>query len=107
MPTYQLRAVVYLDNKNECYKKIVIINQKPQGPLQSLVNSLHIPKPSPFKTSNNCCPSPYCHQAIMHPIKTKELLCMSEIADLNELNWGHWKNPPRLKSSSIRIFLLH
>jgi hypothetical protein len=82
MPTYQLRAVVYLDKQNECYKKIVIINQKPQGPLQSLVRSLHIPKPSPFKTPSNCCPSPYCHQAIMHPIKTKELLCMNEIADL-------------------------
>ena len=25
MPTYQLRAVVYLDKRNDCYKKIVII----------------------------------------------------------------------------------
>jgi hypothetical protein len=80
--TYQLSSVVYLDNKNECYKKIVIINQKPQGSLQSLVRSLHIPKPSPFKTPNNCCPSPYCHQVIMHPNKPNELLCMNEIADL-------------------------
>lgn len=82
MPTYQLRAVVYLDKRNDCYKKIVIINQKPQGPLQTLVRSLHIPKPSPFTTYNNCCPSPYCHQAIMHPTKSNELLCMNEIADL-------------------------
>ena len=82
MPTYQLRAVVYLDKRNDCYKKIVIINQKPQGPLQTLVRSLHIPKPSPFTTYNNCSPSPYCHQAIMHPTKPKEFLCMNEIADL-------------------------
>ena len=31
MPTYQLRAVVYLDNKNECYKKNSYYKSKAAG----------------------------------------------------------------------------
>ena len=49
MPTYQLQSYVYLDSYNECYKKIIIINTMPIGPLQNLIKTLQNKKVSPFK----------------------------------------------------------
>ena len=82
MPTYQLSSYIYLDQLNECYKKIVIINQKPTGALQSLIKTIHSPKVSPFKATSACCPESYCIHAILNPLSTTELLCMEQIGDL-------------------------
>ena len=82
MPTYQLSSSIYLDQYNECYKKIVIINQKPTGALLSLIRTIHSDKVSPFKATSPCCPEPYCLLAILNPLVTTELLCMDQIGDL-------------------------
>ena len=82
MPTYQLSSYIYLDQIHECYKKIVIINQKPTGALQPLIKMIHSPKVSPFKMTSPCCPEPYCILAILNPLSTNELLCMDQIGDL-------------------------
>jgi len=81
MPTYQLSSQVYLDSVDECYKKIIIINMMPTGPLHTLIRQIHNKKLSPFQSNQGCCaPSP-CLFAIQHP-QTKNLLCMKDIAVL-------------------------
>jgi hypothetical protein len=81
MNTYQLSTHIYLDSIAECYKKIIIINQMPKGPLQSYIRTIQNKKLSPFQSNSNCCPEPACLFAILNP-KTGGLLCMNEIATL-------------------------
>ena len=81
MPTYQLSAHIYLDSIDQCYKKIIIINQKPLGALQAHIRTLQNKKLSPFQSNSNCCPEPACLLAILNP-HTGDLLCMNEIATL-------------------------
>ena len=82
MATYQLSSYIYLDTYNECYKKIVIINQNPGNPLQTLVKRIPNRKPSAFKGNSNCCPVPSCIFAILNPMDTSTLLCVQDIANL-------------------------
>ena len=77
MPTYQLSAAIYLENEN--YRKIIVINEKPQGDLQTLVKNLPNIKNSPFQSNIPCNP---CILGILNPNNTSELLCFTEIAYL-------------------------
>ena len=80
--TYQLSAHIYLDSVDQCYKKIIVINTMPKGPLRPLIKTLHNKKLSPFKSNSNCCCSePACLLAILNP-QTHSLLCMKDIATL-------------------------
>ena len=81
MPTYQLSTHVYLDSRDQCYKKIIIINIRPVGALQNLIRQIQNKKLSPFQQTSPCCPDPHCLYAIKHP-NTGELLCMKDIAVL-------------------------
>ncbi len=81
MPTYQLSSHVYLDSRDQCYKKIIVINMKPIGALQNLIRQVQNKKLSPFQQISPCCPAPPCLYAIKHP-NTGELLCMKDIAVL-------------------------
>lgn len=82
MPTYQLSAYVYLNSCDECYQKIVIINEMPIGPLKSLIKTIPNKKLSPFQSHSNCCPIPPCIFGILHPQDHSKLICMKDIADL-------------------------
>lgn len=44
----------YLDTYNQCYKNIVILNLKPQGPLANLVRYVKFPPLSEFKQTGTC-----------------------------------------------------
>ena len=77
MPTYQLSTAIYLEN--EQYRKIIVINEKPQGNLQTLVKSLPNIKNSPFQSNIPCSP---CTHGILNPNNTSELLCFNDIAYL-------------------------
>lgn len=88
MPTYQLSAHVYLDSRDECYKKIITINTKPTGPLNTLIRQIQHKKLSPFQQTSPCCPAPHCLYAIKHP-QTGELLCMRDIAVLFSFLTSH------------------
>ena len=81
MPTYQLSTHVYLDSRDQCYKKIIIINMKPVGLLQTLIRQIQNKKLSPFQSKSGCCAPNPCLFAIKHP-QTGNLLCMKDIAVL-------------------------
>ena len=63
--TFSLFSQPYLDTYNQCYKNIVVINVKPQGPLGELVRFVKFPKLSEFKQTGPCSPIKDCGYALM------------------------------------------
>tara|TARA_Y100000816_G_C26025778_1_gene536805 strand:- start:178 stop:525 length:348 start_codon:yes stop_codon:yes gene_type:complete len=80
---YAIRKQVYYDKFTKCYKKILVINIKPSGPLQNFIKVIKPSPPSPFQAEaemNQCCQSNSCMYAIKYPNK-EELYCATKIAD--------------------------
>jgi hypothetical protein len=63
--TVSLFSQAYLDTYNQCYKNIVVINLKPQGPLKDLVRFVKFSQSSEFKDSGPCSPLKECGFALM------------------------------------------
>ncbi|MEX0595855.1 MAG: hypothetical protein WD512_05075 [Candidatus Paceibacterota bacterium] len=63
--TVSLFSQPYLDTYNQCYKNIVVVNLKPQGPLGNLVKFTKFPPLSEFKQSAPCSPLKDCGYAII------------------------------------------
>ena len=82
MPLYKISSTLYLDKFNECYKTIITINDKPDGPLGNHVKSIQRNKLSPFDETNNCCNKPSCYNAIYNLYNSKSLLCIDDLTDL-------------------------
>ena len=82
MPFYKISSVVYLDKINECYKTIVVIDNKPEGPLKKYVKSVVRNKLSPFDDDNNCCIRKPCYNVIYNLNNDSELLCLENMMDL-------------------------
>lgn len=62
--TVSLFSQPYLDTYNQCYKNIVVINMKPQGPLNELVKFVKFPRLSEFKQPGPCNPIKECGYAL-------------------------------------------
>ena len=63
--TVSLFSQPYLDTYNKCYKNIVVVNLKPQGPLAQLVRFVKFPPLSEFKQQGPCSPIKQCGYALM------------------------------------------
>ena len=63
--TVSLFSQPYLDTYNQCYKNIVVVNLKPQGPLGELVRFVKFPPLSEFKQPGPCSPLKDCGYAII------------------------------------------
>jgi len=63
--TVSLFSQPYLDTYNQCYKNIIVVNLKPQGPLGELVRFVKFPPLSEFKQPGPCSPLKDCGFAIM------------------------------------------
>lgn len=63
--TVSLFSQPYLDTYNQCYKNIVVVNLKPQGPLGDLVRFVKFPPLSEFKQPGPCNPLNDCGYALM------------------------------------------
>lgn len=63
--TVSLFSQPYLDTYNQCYKNIVVVNLKPQGPLGQLVRLVKFLPLSQFKEPGPCSPLKDCGYAIM------------------------------------------
>ena len=55
---YTISMTPYYDERNQCYKNILIINTMPSAPFNSIVKQINMPKLSEFQTYDNCC-SPF------------------------------------------------
>jgi len=63
--TVSLFSQPFLDTYNQCYKNIVVLNLKPQGPLADLVTFVKFPPLSEFKQPGPCSPLKQCGYALM------------------------------------------
>ncbi|MFY7730793.1 MAG: hypothetical protein ACOVRN_14825 [Flavobacterium sp.] len=63
--TVSLFSQPYLDTYNQCYKNIVVVNLKPQGPLGEIVRFVKFPPLSEFKQATPCNPLKDCGYALM------------------------------------------
>ena len=77
--SYSINSQIYYNSIEQCYRKIVVIDRKPQGPLQNIVRTLHTPKLSPFQESSPCCPINRCIQAIYDPNDPSRLLSLESL----------------------------
>jgi hypothetical protein len=63
--TVSLFSQPYLDRINQCYKNIVTLNLRPQGPLDELVKFIKFPQLSEFKQQGSCNKIKQCGYALM------------------------------------------
>ncbi len=63
--TVSLFSQPFLDTYNQCYKNIVVVNMKPQGPLADLVRFIKFPPLSEFKQPGPCSPLKQCGYALV------------------------------------------
>lgn len=88
--TVSLFSQPYLDTYNQCYKNIVVVNFKPQGPLGDIVRLVKFPPLSEFKYPAPCSPLKDCGFAILSLRRCNyncgkfgsDLMVVDEIPDL-------------------------
>ena len=80
MKIYALTTQPYYCSINRCYRKILVLNQKPDGPLYNISRRINPPKLSPFKERPICCDTPTCIWAIKSlENNCDNLLCVEEL----------------------------
>ena len=82
MTLYKFSIIVYYDNKNQCYKNIIVIDKMPEGPLKLHVRLEKLEKVSPFNISSSCNPQYPCRYLIF-----KDLNCMYNPLIAEEADW--------------------
>ena len=68
--TFTITTQPYLDKSswdNQCYKNILMVNVVPDGPLNSLVRRLQLPRLSPFQTGGPCNQTQQCGLVLLNP----------------------------------------
>jgi hypothetical protein len=80
---YQLTSEVWLDQQNECYKKVIVITPPPKEPaLIAITKLLPRVRLSPFKERSPCCPNNNCLHVVMNPNSCCEMLCVENLVIL-------------------------
>ena len=75
---YVLYLEPYLDTINKTYKKIITINNNPDGPLKNYVKHFNAPKLSPFKSNENQS----CKYGIISFLDNNEFMTVNETSEL-------------------------
>jgi len=77
---YQLKAEVYLDKYNECYKKVIVLSPPPKdNALKQITKLVNREKLSPFQERSPCCPEDQCYYIVLNPKNMCEFLCVNQI----------------------------
>ena len=83
MTVYKVKSEVYLDRRNECYKKIIVIEPNPNdAALNNIIKIISRPRLSIFQEFSPCCQQPNCFPAVMDPNNTSEFLTVDNIDKL-------------------------
>ena len=83
MTIYKVKAEVYLDKRNECYKKIIVIEPDPNDPtINNIIKKISRTRLSEFQEFSPCCPMPNCYPAVMDPTNISEFLSINNIDKL-------------------------
>ena len=77
---YQLTSEVWLDQQNQCYKKVIVITPPPTDPALVAITTLRPRiRLSTFKEPSPCCPKNNCLYVIMNPTNPCEMLCVEDL----------------------------
>jgi hypothetical protein len=77
---YQLKAEVYLDRHDECYKKVIVISPAPKDPqLRKISKLINRERLSIFQERSPCCPQDQCYYVILNPKNLCDFLCVDQI----------------------------
>lgn len=83
--SFALFSQPYLDRINQCYKNVVVVNNKPAGPLGKYVKRTQFPILSPFKQPGLCSQTEKCGLVLTSISDNKccrELMTVDEVPDL-------------------------
>jgi hypothetical protein len=78
---YTLYSITYLDTYEKCYKKIITINNLPEGPLKNFVKQITLPKLNDADIDTPCCPREKCVYALYN-YNTNHLMSVDEFPNL-------------------------
>jgi hypothetical protein len=76
---YTLSGNPYYDPYLQCYRKIIVINREPEGPLRKICTRIKNTPLSPFKTPSVCCPQETCIWVIGTQFN---YMCVDELPNL-------------------------
>ncbi len=83
MPTYKISTEIYLDKRNECYKKILTISPDPNdNSIKYIIKKISRTKLSEFEGFCPCDTKPACFNAILNPDNTSEFLNVENVEQL-------------------------
>lgn len=77
---YTLSGNPYYDPYLQCYKKILVLNKEPVGPLRQISCRIQNIPLSPFKARSVCCPQPNCIWALGS--NKNDLYCVDELPNV-------------------------
>lgn len=60
MVLYKFSVIVYYDHYNQCYKNVICVDKKPEGPLKDYVRQEKLERLSPFNVCTPCNPEKKC-----------------------------------------------
>jgi hypothetical protein len=90
--TVSLFSQPYLDTVNHCYKNIVVVNIRPQGPLADFIRFVKFPSLSEFNQSSPCNNVKQCgyallafngdHNCCLSKCRDGDLMTVDQIPDL-------------------------
>jgi hypothetical protein len=80
---YQIKAEVYLDRRDECYKKVIVISPPPNDPqLRKISKLVNRERLSSFQERSPCCQQDQCYYVILNPNNLCDFLCVDQIGIL-------------------------
>jgi len=79
---YTLNSEIYLDKFNKCYKKIITINDTPDGPLKEYTKMIPNNKLSPFQENSCQCNEKKCFYTLTSLQNKNDLMLIDELPNL-------------------------
>ena len=80
MTIHKLHSYIHLDSINKCYKKIIIVNNKPSDThFSNIIKTIARKKNSKYQDIYCCDRPPHCVHTILNPNNTNEYLGIDDI----------------------------
>ena len=77
---YKVLSHIWLDSTSKCYKKILILNNKPDNcKFSPIIKTIPRKKNSPYQDIYSCDKPPHCIHAILNPNNNSEFLGVNDI----------------------------
>ena len=77
---YKVLSYIWLDSISKCYKKILILNNKPDNcKISPIIKTIPRKKKSPYEDIYCCDKLPHCIHAILNPTNKMEFLGVNDI----------------------------